>query len=353
MVSTPAQQLKFLEEYSAYVKNVLEPTQLAVKNVLSSWKRPEYWKDYSASLRAPAPSPVQRHRVRIKRPESVADKITRRGETFPHGLDQVSFKTMSDALGARLIVYFTSQLNLIDRELREGPHFDIAPHSEPIAYLRRDMHEELGLSHITRRDKESGYASIHYVLRLKQSATEGGDNPWFELQLRTLCEDIWGEVEHILGYKPLKRTSVAVRKQFRIISRTLEVIDDHFNFLFEELGRFQEEAPIEATDPLNAENLPPVLSDLGLGCAQNEVDSILKILASRKIATVDDLRTLASDKRIAVIRNTYRSTLGREPNNFEMAANLANIVGVTRDSEIAERVKAQIEFLRLWTDLNK
>jgi putative GTP pyrophosphokinase len=259
---------RFLEEYGRYVREVLEPTRDKVKGIISTWKDPEHWKDYTEGLRTAAPSPVQRVRLRIKRPESALDKIFRRRDDFPRGVDAQSFTSMLDALGARVIVYFTSQLNLVDREIRNSGDFQVSPHQPPIAYLGSHLHEQLGLTHITRKQKESGYASIHYVLRLAEPATENGENPWFELQLRTLCEDLWGEIEHVLGYKPGKHTSFAVRKQFRIISRTLEAIDDHFNFLFEELSRFQQEVSIDDRDTLNAENLPGVLREMGIGCAQ-------------------------------------------------------------------------------------
>src|SRR5205085_1424653 len=198
--------------------------------------------------------------------------------------------------------------------------------------------------------KESGYASIHYLVRLREPATANGDNPWFELQLRTLCEDLWGEIEHVLGYKPEKRTSFAVRKQFRIISRSLETIDDHFNFLYEELSRYQEERPISEADLLNAETLPTVLAETSIGCAQNEIDGMLKILASRGIRTVGEIRAVGTPHSTQVIRNTYRLVEGREPNNFKMVTNLANLPGVDSDVEIVRRVKAQIELLKSWLE---
>jgi putative GTP pyrophosphokinase len=352
MTETEDQRL-FLEEYGRYVRDVLEPTRDKVKEVLSRWKDPEHWTEYMQGLRTAAPSPVQRVRLRVKRPESVVDKILRKPSDFPQGVKPESFSGMTDVLGARVLVFFTSQLNLVDRELRNSGDFEIAPHAQPIAYLGSHLHEQLGLGHIQRQQKESGYASIHYLLRLARPAAPGNENPWFELQLRTLCEDLWGEIEHVLGYKPGKRTSLAVRKQFRIISRSLEAIDDHFNFLFEELSRYQNEVSFDDTDLLNAENLPAVLGDIGIGCAQYEVGAILKIFVSRGVNRVGELRALAADSRIDMIKNVYRSFEGREPINFELAANIANLAGTTRDVDVAARVRAHIDFLKLWTELNE
>lgn len=171
--------------------------------------------------------------------------------------------------------------------------------------------------------------------------------------MRTLTEHTWGEIEHILGYKPNKRTSFAVKKQFQIISKLLEAIDEHFNFLFEELLRFQIEVEFEETDPLNAENLPAVLSDLGLGCAQREIDGLLKLLVSRGVVNVRDLRGLATERTREIIWSTYYAHKGQPPNNFEVVASLAAILGCDDESEKAQRVKAQIEFLNVWEELKQ
>lgn len=346
-------QRQFLESYKTYVEATLEPTQRELKDLLAGWKRPGYWSKYSKRGRLPDPSPVQRTHTRIKRPESVVDKILRKSTDFPEGLRPPSFVKMQDALGARVIVYFISQIPLIDNEIRNNGSFDVSSAIPPIAYLGPDLHKQLTLSHIDRRDKESGYAAVHYVLRLRNSTLPSHDRPWFELQLRTLCEDLWGEIEHILGYKPDKRTSFAVRKQFRIISRELEAIDEHFNFLFEELSRFQEEGNFQDADPLNAENLPPVLAEVGLSCAQREIDGLLKVLVSRGLRSVGELRSVATARRLEVIRNNYRLVEGRHPMNFEVVANLCNLIEVTDEEEMTSRIRAQIEFLKVWASIKE
>jgi hypothetical protein len=38
--------------------------------------------------------------------------------------------------------------------------------------------------------------------------------------------------------------------------------------------------------------------------------------------------------------------------NFEIAANLANLVGVSAEADITDRVRAQIDYLKMWADLN-
>jgi putative GTP pyrophosphokinase len=343
----------FLNDYKQYVEYILQPTRKEVKYAFSKLREPSYWGKYSKRTRLPDPSPIQRIKVRIKRPESVVDKILRKPGSFPKGLTSESFKRMRDALGIRIIVYFLTNLPLIDFELRNNELIEISEDEPPIAYLSEDLTKQLSLPNIVRRDKESGYNSIHYILRLRESNVPIDHRPWFELQLRTLTEDTWGEIEHILGYKPDKRTSFAVRKQFQIISKELRAIDEHFNFLYEELYRFQEEVTYKDSDPLNAENLPPVLNEIGLGCAQREIDGLLKLLNSRGKHQVGSLLKIATPKNLEFIKSTYRSNEGRPPNNFEVVANLANLEGNEKDSEVLEKVQAQIAFLNAWEELKQ
>lgn len=344
---------QFLSDYTTYVTQVLRPAQGELKLLLAKWRDAEYWTKYADKGRIAAPSPIQRIHTRIKRPESVVDKILRKPEGFLEGLNPVSFRKMNDALGARIVLYFLSGVPLIDHELRSCGEFEISTRQPPVAYLSSDPFNRLGLTHLNRQEKESGYAAVHYTLRLCNTKLPDDGYPWFELQVRTIIEDAWSEVEHILGYKPGKRTSFAVRKQFKIISAELAAIDEHFTFLHEELSRFQEEGTYGNSDILNAENLPPLLAEFGIGCAQSEINGLLKLLTSRGVILVGDLRRLASVNRLEVIRNTYRIEERRSPKNFEIVASLVATADVEQEEQLVDRIKAHIAYLRAWEELKQ
>lgn len=350
MHERPDQQ-NFLQDYEQYIKSVLIPTNEDIKQLFSQWRNADHWAMVPKLSRLPSPSPVARAHSRIKRPESVVDKILRYPMQYPDGLSVNSAKHMSDAVAGRVVVFFLSHLPFIDKELRRSDDLEISSENPPIAFLSRDLLERLGLTAIQRGHKESGYASVHYNVRFRSSVIPTSQRPWFELQIRTLAEDVWGEIEHILGYKPNKRTSFAVRKQFQIISSQLTAIDEHFNLLFEELSRFQEEGLYRDESPLNAENLPAVLNEIGIGCAQKQIDGLLKLLASRSIETVGGLRSEATHERLEAIRSIYSSSEGRQPNDFEVVASIAAIRLLTKGKDIEEAVRSQIGFLKAWEKL--
>jgi putative GTP pyrophosphokinase len=346
-------ELSFLAAYAKYHREILAPTREEIMSVTEEWRVADYWRGYVVRQRAALPSPIHRVYSRIKRPESLVDKILRKPRDFPNGLAPESFCRMTDTIGVRVVTHFLGDLKIVDKEIRKNPAFEVSKSIEPVAYLDKELAQRLGLSHIRQEKKESGYASVHYLLRLTESTIPIEQRPWFELQLRTITEETWGEVEHQLGYKPEKHTNFAVRKQFEIISQHLAAIDEHFNFLSEELERYQGEAAFADADPLNAENLPPALSQYGLGCAQREVDGMLKLLFSRGVSTVAELRSVVSNRRIELIRAEYYRRMTREPDNFEIVANLANLKEcASQDQEIAQ-IDAQIDFNDTWYRLKR
>ena len=349
-------QRQFLAEYEAYVRDILKPTQAFLKEIFREWRRPDSWlSEAQSSGRLAAPTPIQRAVTRVKRPESVVDKILRKPESFPDGLQRESILAMPDAVAGRIVTYFLSGLPMIDKRLRSDPRLRIVDDDPPIAYLNAELLSTLGLGHIEASAKASGYASIHYVVEVLAPGVRAEVLPRAEIQVRTLVEDTWGEIEHVLGYKPNKRTSFAVRRQFELISKQLTAIDEHFNFLYDELLRFQQEVEIEDTDPLNAENLPQVLNEIGTGCAQREIDGLLKLLVSRGVSTVEELRGVGAGAVVDIVRHTYRNHVQREPVNFEVVACLAAIG--KRDHEPNEDIEAvvrsQIDYLEGWVALRE
>lgn len=351
--SDPAALTAFLDGYAAYVVDVLQPTQLEIKEMLTAWQQPTYWTKYQRTNSLPIPTPVRAAISRIKRPEQVVDKIFRKPQKFPDGLVPKSFETMYDTIGVRVVVYFLSHLPLIDRELRSNDTIEIAEVEPPEVYMAAQQARILSLDHINHSEKESGYRSVHYNVRMKQSNIPEEQRPIFELQVRTAAQDLWSQLEHHLGYKPLKRTHSAAKKQLRILSQMLGAIDENFNLLYEELSRFQEEHSFAPADPLTAEKLPAVLGDIGISCAQRDINNILVFLYSRGIETIKDVWDIATPRRIEIIRNTYLSSVGRLPFNLEIIATLAAIRGAADEDEEIQRIKLQIRYRGAWDNIRQ
>jgi hypothetical protein len=69
-----------------------------------------------------------------------------------------------------------------------------------------------------------GYRSLHYVCRLSGEA----DQRPFEIQVRTVLQHAWAEIEHDLGYKASARLPPALRRRFSRLASLLELADEEF-----------------------------------------------------------------------------------------------------------------------------
>jgi putative GTP pyrophosphokinase len=324
---------------------------------LKRWQEAGYWKHISSPNVSSYPSPIRTIMTRIKRPERVVDKILRKPAEFPDGLTPTSFLRMHDTIGARILVFFLSQLPQIDREFRHSDIFEISGENPPEAYGSAEMLQRFGLAHIPHRAKESGYSSIHYTVRLKPHILPPEQSPWFEVQVRTLAQEFWSEMEHILAYKSETHANFSARRRLQTLSREISAIDEHFNLLYEELVQNQVEAHYTNSDSLGVENLPAVLRELGVACqqengmhcAQQDFDKILSMLYSRGIRSVGELRALATPTRLEIIRNTYVSKLGRPPTGLEMMATLASLTGLENSDEEMRRISSHIDYFQSWS----
>ncbi|MFZ5893410.1 MAG: RelA/SpoT domain-containing protein [Myxococcota bacterium] len=154
-------------------------------------------------------------RMRLKSESSLADKLARKREDAEPIQPDELLKRVNDLAGIRLLHLYQAQFPLIhdviDSQVKRG---DWAMHESPIAYTwdpeSRVFFEGFGLQ---TKVKESFYTSIHYVLKPRT------DSPiCCELQVRTLFEEIWGEIDHQINYPhPVDDTSC--REQLRVLSR--------------------------------------------------------------------------------------------------------------------------------------
>lgn len=164
---------------------------------------------------------VHSAKQRTKDPEHLRAKLFRKlhksntlSEPFDITVENL-FNRVNDLAGFRIIHLHTRQAKEIHDELVvifdeqrwilvEGP---IAKtwDDESRAYFR-----SLGWQ---TEDSESMYTSVHYVVQ-PNSRSE----LTCEIQVRTLMEEVWGEVDHTINY-PIQSTSQSCREQIKVLAR--------------------------------------------------------------------------------------------------------------------------------------
>ena len=151
---------------------------------------------------------------RLKDPNHLAEKIKRKwvdGPITPENL----FTKITDFAGVRVLHLHTQQFSEINRAINEHVAKGFLHlHEPPVAYSwdpeATKFFENLGLEAKTR---ESYYTSIHYVVK-----PHAQTDLTCEIQIRTLFEEIWGEIDHALNY-PSPSNNVACKEQLRVLAK--------------------------------------------------------------------------------------------------------------------------------------
>lgn len=151
---------------------------------------------------------------RLKDVDHLKEKLSRKITDSP--IDSSNFfERITDLCGVRVLHLYQDQFpqihEFIDDKVKSLDWF-LA--EKPIAYSwdpeARDFFESLGLEV---KLKESYYTSIHYLIKPKESS-----NICCEIQVRTLFEEIWGEIDHTINYpEPVK--SKSCKEQLRVLSK--------------------------------------------------------------------------------------------------------------------------------------
>lgn len=85
-----------------------------------------------------------------------------------------------------------------------------------------------------------GYRSLHYDIRFRKARVRLSDYRAFkgmtaEIQVRTILQHAWAEIEHDIVYKARMRASKVTRRQFATLSGLLEVADREFQSVHDAL----------------------------------------------------------------------------------------------------------------------
>lgn len=152
---------------------------------------------------------------RLKDDNSLKKKIRRKSTSDSPVTRENVFKRVTDLAGVRVLHLYQDQFEHIDRLVRRQiENGDWYLHEKPIAYSwdpeATKFLEEFDLDI---RIKDSFYTSIHYVVKPKEDS-----DVCCEIQVRTLFEEIWGEIDHTINY-PEPTDNKSCKEQLRVLSK--------------------------------------------------------------------------------------------------------------------------------------
>jgi hypothetical protein len=128
-----------------------------------------------------------------------------------------------DLAGVRLITFFPRTIPEVCAIVQE--QFEIT--------------EQTDKGEAWQRGERFGYESIQFLIRLDSSRTELPEYVRFaglicELQVRTILQQAWTELEHDIPYKSIDTIPQAIRRRFMALAGLLEIADREFQSIQDE-----------------------------------------------------------------------------------------------------------------------
>ena len=229
---------------------------------------------------------------RVKDGESLGRKLAAKPGKY-RDLDDVT-----DVLGVRIVTYFPDEVDKLAQIVEA--HFDI------------DRENSIDRRATLEPDR-FGYLSLHYVARLsavRQGLAEYGPERGrrFEIQIRSILQHAWAEIEHDLGYHTEAAIPPDIRRRFSRLAGLLEIADAEFEAIRDDMAAYAKRLPDEIRD--HPDRVPVnVNSIFALMQANTVVEDVDRsLLAPFGAPTIDDAdRDYAVGRAEELLRLGFRN----------------------------------------------
>ena len=170
-------------------------------------------------------NPIETIKTRLKRPESIAAKIQRRG--LPFTLEAIE-NNLFDIAGVRVICSFPEDIyRLADSLLRQ----------DDVTLIERKDYIQ--------NPKPNGYRSLHLIIEIPIFLQNEKRMMKVEVQLRTIAMNCWASLEHQLRYKKDRYMTEEMASELALCARLSAELDQRMDALRHAI---EGEAPTDMSD---------------------------------------------------------------------------------------------------------
>lgn len=160
---------------------------------------------------------------RLKEKQSAEEKLSLQGRNIE------KLNDMRDICGLRIITYYPDQVDTISSMILNEFNVDHKHSTDKRKTIDPDRF---------------GYLSVHYIVKLSTDRLKLTEYRRFsdcqaEIQIRSILQHAWAEIEHNLGYKTKEAVPREIRRRFSRLAGILEIADDEFVNVREELYRYE------------------------------------------------------------------------------------------------------------------
>lgn len=165
--------------------------------------------------------PYQSVSHRVKEKESYLHKC--KSDKYTDPISQIT-----DVSGIRIIAYTNQDVSSICEILRNEFTIDDGNSGNKAEMLETD---------------KVGYLSVHYILQLNEKRLGLSEYKLFEnlkceVQVRTLLQHAWAEIEHDKNYKFAGVLPKEIRRRFYLVAGVLELMDNEFDKLSMDIDEY-------------------------------------------------------------------------------------------------------------------
>lgn len=215
--------------------------------------------------------------IRIKSENTLNRKITYKNK-------YQNINEITDIVAARIITLFEDDIDRLYECIEEN--FEIIEYNDK----RKKNYDD---------SIEFGYNSLHLLLKFtKERCTLIEYSKYkdiiFELQIRTVLQHSWAEIEHGLGYKSKYEIPKDIRRKLTRLSATLELVDEEFVEIAKEVDEYNNGIvhidKVMKTD-INAQSLIQyVSSSQRLNDLFNNIVNEHKLVIEKDVHLISELR---------------------------------------------------------------
>ena len=177
-----------------------------------------------------AHNPIHHIDSRLKSPQSMMKKLARKG--LPQTLEAAE-ANLNDIAGIRIVCNYLDDIYHIANLLQRQRDVELVK--------RRDYIES---------PKESGYRSLHLVIRIPVFLSSHTELVPVEIQIRTIAMDFWASLEHQLRYKSNHETTLQLRRRLQSCAEASAALDREMQDIYREINGVSDDEKNTCTDDI-------------------------------------------------------------------------------------------------------
>lgn len=239
---------------------------------------------------------------RVKNLKSFAAKVSKPDSAY------VRLSDVHDVAGVRVITYLNHEVDKVAEIVKREFEID---------------HTRTADRRIATDPDRFGYTSLHFVVKLSSSRLQLTEFKRFcglvaEIQIRSIIQHAWAEIEHDLGYKSAISVPENIKRRFSRLAALLELADEQFEDITRDVETYAGKVASEVTRSNSA---------TGAVAQEIEIDAVSLSVFAKKNRLVSELDEEIAKASKSKLYYNKRINASAEAERFRA-------LGVTKLSEV-------------------